>query len=67
MSIAGIAKEVTTISMASWFFGDRLTPLNIVGVAITVCGAFRPGDFLFRRELDIKNILVPRNLPVYVP
>lgn len=54
MSIAGIAKEVTTISMASWFFGDRLTPLNIVGVAITVCGAFRPGDFLFRRELDIK-------------
>lgn len=40
MSIAGIAKEVTTISISSWFFGDQLTPLNIVGVAITVCGEF---------------------------
>jgi solute carrier family 35 protein C2 len=43
MSIAGIAKEVTTISISSWIFGDQLTPLNIVGVAITVCGAFQPG------------------------
>jgi solute carrier family 35 protein C2 len=39
MSIAGIAKEVTTIWISSIFFGDKLTPLNIVGVAITVCGA----------------------------
>lgn len=38
MSIAGIAKEVTTISVSAWFFGDQLTPLNIVGVAITICG-----------------------------
>ncbi len=41
MSIAGIAKEVTTIIISSWFFGDELTPLNITGVAITVCGKFR--------------------------
>ena len=39
MSIAGIAKEVTTISISAWFFGDELTPLNITGVGITVCGA----------------------------
>jgi solute carrier family 35, member C2 len=40
MSIAGIAKEVTTIIVSAWFFGDELTPLNITGVAITVCGAY---------------------------
>lgn len=38
MSIAGIAKEVCTITLAAWFFGDELTPLNITGVAITACG-----------------------------
>ena len=40
MSIAGIAKEVTTITISAWFFGDELTPLNITGVAITGCGEF---------------------------
>ena len=38
MSIAGIAKEVTTITIYAWFFGDELTPLKITGVAITVSG-----------------------------
>jgi solute carrier family 35 protein C2 len=38
MSIAGIAKEVTTISVSAIVFGDTLTPLNVVGVGITVCG-----------------------------
>jgi solute carrier family 35 protein C2 len=38
MSIAGIAKEVTTISISAAIFGDALTPLNITGVGITVCG-----------------------------
>lgn len=41
MSIAGIAKEVSTITISAWFFGDTLTPLNITGVGITVCGPFR--------------------------
>lgn len=40
MSIAGIAKEVSQISVSAWLFGDELTPLNFVGVAITVCGTF---------------------------
>lgn len=38
LSIAGIFKEVTTISFSAWIFGDELTGLNIVGVVITVCG-----------------------------
>ena len=42
MSIAGIAKEVTTITISAWLFDDELTPLNITGVAITVCGTSWP-------------------------
>ena len=42
LSIAGIAKEVTTIICAAWFFGDELTPLNITGVAITIVGMCSP-------------------------
>ncbi|EJD02727.1 TPT-domain-containing protein [Fomitiporia mediterranea MF3/22] len=38
MSIAGIAKEVSQISVSAWLFGDELTPLNVAGVAVTVCG-----------------------------
>jgi solute carrier family 35 protein C2 len=38
MSIAGIAKEVFTILISSWFFGDNLTLLNAAGVTITICG-----------------------------
>ncbi|WWC89859.1 uncharacterized protein L201_004787 [Kwoniella dendrophila CBS 6074] len=38
LSIAGIFKEVSTISISAWVFGDQLTGLNIVGVAITICG-----------------------------
>lgn len=38
MSIAGIAKEVSTIIISSWYFGDDITIVNGIGVAITVCG-----------------------------
>ena len=38
MSVAGICKEVTTISISAWVFGDQLTEINIIGVVITVCG-----------------------------
>lgn len=38
MSIAGIAKEVSQISVSAWLFGDELTPLNVVGLSVTVCG-----------------------------
>lgn len=50
MSIAGIAKEVTTISVSAWFFHDELTPLNIVGVGITVCGKCRSTKPQFIRK-----------------
>ncbi|KAJ3569615.1 hypothetical protein NP233_g4922 [Leucocoprinus birnbaumii] len=56
MSIAGIAKEVTTISISSWFFGDQLTPLNIVGVAITVCGI---ALFTFHKYLKSLDSNIP--------
>ncbi|KAG9020347.1 Triose-phosphate Transporter [Serendipita sp. 407] len=38
MSIAGIFKEVSTIIISAWVFGDHLTELNIIGVAITITG-----------------------------
>ncbi|EJT45307.1 nucleotide-sugar transporter [Trichosporon asahii var. asahii CBS 2479] len=38
LSVAGIFKEVSTISFSAWIFGDELTPINIVGVVVTVCG-----------------------------
>ena len=55
MSIAGIAKEVSTITLAAWFFGDELTPLNITGVAITICGELFRGLVLVTQEL-IKDL-----------
>jgi len=42
MSIAGIAKEVTTIAVSAIVFGDELTPLNITGVCITIAGKLFP-------------------------
>ncbi|KAI0055103.1 TPT-domain-containing protein [Artomyces pyxidatus] len=52
MSIAGIAKEVTTITVSAWFFGDELTPLNITGVAITVCGIALYTYHKYRKSVD---------------
>ncbi|KAI2607507.1 triose-phosphate transporter family-domain-containing protein [Hypoxylon fragiforme] len=37
LSIAGIFKEVVTISAAALVFDDRLTPINISGLVITIC------------------------------
>ncbi|KAH9920106.1 triose-phosphate transporter family-domain-containing protein [Fomitopsis serialis] len=52
MSIAGIAKEVTTISASAWFFGDELTPLNLTGVSITICGIGLYTYHKYRRSMD---------------
>ncbi|XAO22695.1 hypothetical protein I312_101468 [Cryptococcus bacillisporus CA1280] len=38
LSIAGIFKEVSTISISAWVFGDQLTTFNIIGVVITITG-----------------------------
>ena len=42
MSIAGIAKEVTTIAVSAIVFGDELSPLNVTGVGITLIGESSP-------------------------
>ncbi|KAH7888311.1 triose-phosphate transporter family-domain-containing protein [Phlebopus sp. FC_14] len=52
MSIAGIAKEVSTITVSAWFFGDELTPVNITGVAITICGIALFTYHKYRKTLD---------------
>ncbi|KAF8973181.1 triose-phosphate transporter family-domain-containing protein, partial [Flammula alnicola] len=52
MSIAGIAKEVSTIIISSWFFGDHLTLLNGVGVAITVCGIGLFTHHKYRKSME---------------
>ncbi|KZT08442.1 TPT-domain-containing protein [Laetiporus sulphureus 93-53] len=64
MSIAGIAKEVTTISISAWFFGDELTPLNITGVAITVCGIALYTFHKYRLSMDAKVPLDAHGNPI---
>ena len=66
MSIAGIAKEVTTITISAWFFGDELTPLNVTGVGITVCGA----EIVASRSAQLPPFLInpySRHCFVYIP
>ncbi|KAJ6602199.1 triose-phosphate transporter family-domain-containing protein [Mycena sp. CBHHK59/15] len=64
MSIAGIAKEVTTISISAWIFGDNLTPLNIAGVAITVCGIALFTYHKYRKSLEIAVPLDAHGNPI---
>ncbi|KAF6760097.1 triose-phosphate transporter family-domain-containing protein [Ephemerocybe angulata] len=52
MSIAGIAKEVSTITISAWFFGDELTPLNITGVGVTVAGIVLFTYHKYRKSID---------------
>ena len=62
MSIAGISKEVATIAVSPWLFGDQLTPLNITGVAVSVSGEFSHiapganGDFVSLRADTFQGI-----------
>ena len=66
MSIAGIAKEVTTIMVSAIVFGDELTPLNITGVGITIVGEpFSTRIVLLKRRL-IRAVPL-RYLLVYIP
>ncbi|KIY71104.1 TPT-domain-containing protein [Cylindrobasidium torrendii FP15055 ss-10] len=67
MSIAGIAKEVTTISLSTWFFGDELTPLNLTGVAITVCGIVLFTYHKYRKSVDSPLPLDAHGNPISLP
>ncbi|KAI0344530.1 TPT-domain-containing protein [Trametopsis cervina] len=64
MSIAGIAKEVSTITISAWFFGDELTPLNITGVAITTCGIALFTYHKYRKSIDSKVPLDAHGNPI---
>lgn len=37
-NLNGSVQEVTTITLSTFVFGDELTPINMVGVSITVAG-----------------------------
>ncbi|KAF8482496.1 triose-phosphate transporter family-domain-containing protein [Russula ochroleuca] len=63
MSIAGIAKEVATISTSALLFGDELTPLNITGVAVTVCGIGLYTHHNYRKRLESDIPLDPHGQP----
>jgi solute carrier family 35 protein C2 len=50
LSIAGIFKEVVTISAAGIVFGDRLTPVNISGLFVTI-GAIAAYNWIKIRKM----------------
>jgi solute carrier family 35 protein C2 len=50
LSIAGIFKEVVTISAAGLVFGDRLTPINISGLFVTI-GAITAYNWIKIRKM----------------
>ncbi|KAG9090504.1 Triose-phosphate Transporter [Ceratobasidium sp. 370] len=52
MSVAGIFKEVTTISLSAVVFGDKLNELNILGVAITITGIGLFTYHKYRKSVD---------------
>ncbi|KAJ7931644.1 TPT-domain-containing protein [Mycena leptocephala] len=66
MSIAGIAKEVTTISISAAISGDALTPLNITGVGITVCGIALFTYHKYRKSLETAVPLDAHGNPISI-
>ncbi|KAG8685274.1 Triose-phosphate Transporter [Ceratobasidium sp. 395] len=61
MSVAGIFKEVTTISLSALVFGDTLNELNIIGVGITIVGI---GLFTFHKYRKSVDSPSPRSRPI---
>jgi solute carrier family 35 protein C2 len=53
MSIVGIAKEVSTILISSWYFGDKLSWINALGVGITVCGESEGFGLIFHLRFNL--------------
>jgi solute carrier family 35 protein C2 len=67
MSIAGIAKEVTTIMVSAIVFGDELTPLNLTGVGITIAGKFFPLHIMLVLKGRLIRAVYFRYLLVHIP
>jgi solute carrier family 35 protein C2 len=62
LSIAGIFKEVVTISAAGLVFGDALTPINISGLVVTISAIVAYNWIKIRkmREEALKKIMIAR-------
>ncbi|KAJ9101762.1 hypothetical protein QFC21_003101 [Naganishia friedmannii] len=58
LSIAGIFKEVSTITVSAWVFGDELTKLNVLGVVITIFGIATYSYHKYQKTMEL-----PSNLP----
>jgi len=60
LSIAGIFKEVVTISVAGLVFGDRLTPINISGLIVTISAIVAYNWIKIRkmREEALKKVMM---------
>jgi hypothetical protein len=68
LSIAGIFKEVSTITISSLVFGDQLTAINNVGVVITIGGKLTPAFPCPRRPtLKILPQFLSRNRSILFP
>ncbi|KZT58871.1 TPT-domain-containing protein [Calocera cornea HHB12733] len=64
MSIAGIFKEVSTISVSTWLFGDHLTPVNMTGVGITIIGIALFTWYKYKKTLESDVKLDEHGLPI---
>eukprot|EP00743_Colponemidia_sp_Colp-15_P007362 GILK01007949.1.p1 GENE.GILK01007949.1~~GILK01007949.1.p1 ORF type:complete len:419 (-),score=43.85 GILK01007949.1:215-1471(-) len=53
LSIAGIFKEILTIIASGMIFGDSLQPINIIGIAISICGI---SYYIYYRSMDVHQI-----------
>lgn len=51
-SIVGIFKEVATISLGAWVYGDVMTPLKATGMALTLCGIAMYSYHKYRKSVE---------------
>jgi len=64
LSIAGIAKEVSTITFSGWVFGDKLTLLNIIGCVVTICGIALYSFHKYRKSMQKEVVLDAAENPI---
>ncbi|GJJ05936.1 hypothetical protein Clacol_000123 [Clathrus columnatus] len=64
MSIAGIFKEVATMSASALVFGDELTPLNVTGIVIAFSGIVLFTYHKYRKSLESTVSLDAHGNPV---
>ncbi|TXT07135.1 hypothetical protein VHUM_03305 [Vanrija humicola] len=64
LSIAGIFKEVSTITISAWVFGDQLSEVKIVGVVVTICGIALYSFHKYRKSINRDVELDERGDPI---